>query len=179
MAPFLLVVIVIGLPLLLWWLLIEKKRREGLLALAEKYNLEINPSRPIAPDPGIRGWIFSATYKRYMQGRIRGLAVVAFDYNIGFGRGRQSGSGVGVQRNVRDAAAISRKLAPARVDGWTFLYSWPFFVKTHRLDANDIERLWDQLLVAPADGIERASFGEDVPGGIVIRPVRMHRNSTS
>ena len=110
-----------------------------------------------------------------MQGRIHGVAVVAFDYNIGFGRGKQSGSCVGVQRNVRDAAAISRTLAPARVDGWTFLYSWPLFLNNHRLDADDIERLWDQLLVAPADGMERASFGEDVSGGVVVRPVRLRQ----
>ena len=155
-----------------WWLVTERNRRKGLLALAEKYNLEINPSRPVAPDPDIRSWFFAASYVRYMQGRFHGVPVFSFDYRIGL-KGNYGGSGVGVQRPVLSAPATSRGLILKRAGDWCFLYTWPLFRHKLRLDANDIERLWDQLLVAPADGPERASFGEDVPGGIVIRPVKL------
>ncbi len=110
-----------------------------------------------------------------MQGRIHGVPLVAFDYRIGFGRGNFGGSGVGVQRPVLSAPATSRGLILKRAGDWSFLYTGPLFRHKLHLDADDIERLWDQLMVAPADGMERSSIGVDVPGGIVIRPVKMLR----
>jgi len=169
LLPILVVVLFLALQLLHW-----SRRQKKLRAFIAKYGLHDGQGMYAIVDPGIRGWLWPAGYPLWLEGWLGDVRVVAFDYQIGFGRNKQRGSGVGVKRRIEDLRPLAPGMKATRNGEWTFLVTRiPLFLNTRTLDPDDMEKLWFELLRAAAsesDGPPTAMLSR--PGEIHIRPRR-------
>lgn len=152
----------------------RSRRQEKLRALIAKYGLLTDQSRWTDADPAISGWFFPAIYPLWLEGWVGDVRVVAFDYEIGFGRNSRVGSGVGIKRQVKDLRPLISGMNAQRNGEWTFLFTKTSSLRNGKLDPDEMERLWFELL--EASGIEETGPPAPVisrPGEVHLRPRRL------
>ncbi|HEY4356525.1 MAG TPA: hypothetical protein VGN16_12310 [Acidobacteriaceae bacterium] len=162
---------VLFLGLLLFNLRRWNRRRKKLNAFIAKHGLREGRAWQTAPEPGIYGYFFPAGYPVWMEGWLGDVRVVAFDYELGYGRDTKLGSGVGVRRQVANLPSLAPGMKLMRNEEWTFLFTdIPLFRREKRLDPEEMERLWSELLEAPS--LDDPNLMNSRPGEVHIPPRR-------